>query len=109
MDRTEKNSDPVAIEVSVLPDDNVTKVKPDAQRQGVDARGEMILDFDRTSHGGQGTRELSERAITRYLDEPPFVASEAMLNHFSLEPLELGIGSFLSALHQRGVADHVSG
>jgi len=25
------------------------------------------------------------------------------------EPLELGIGSFLSALHQRGVADHVSG
>ena len=67
----------------------------------------MILDFDRTSHGGQGTRELGERAITRSLDESPFVAGETRLDQFSLEPFELGVGGFLGALHQRGVADHI--
>jgi hypothetical protein len=49
------------------------------------------------------------RAIARCLDKSPFVAGEAGLDQFSLEPLELGIGGFLSALHQRGVTDHVGG
>ena len=31
------------------------------------------------------------------------------LEYFALQTLELGIGGFLSALHQRGVADHVGG
>src|SRR5215831_19183494 len=69
----------------------------------------MILYLNRTSHGGQGTRELDERAITRGLDQSPVVAGQAGLYQFSLEPLELGVCGFLSALHQRGVTDHVSG
>src|SRR5262245_27484628 len=68
----------------------------------------MILYLNRTSHGGQGTRELDERAVTRGLDQSPVVAGEARLDYFALQPLELGIGGFLSALHQRGVTDHVS-
>jgi hypothetical protein len=31
------------------------------------------------------------------------------LDQFSLEPLELGVGGFLSALHERGVTNHVGG
>ena len=69
----------------------------------------MIWYLNRASHGGQGTRELDERAVTRGLDKPPFVVGKAGLDQFSLEPFELGIRSFLSALHQRRVTDHVSG
>jgi hypothetical protein len=58
----------------------------------------MILYLERASHGGQGTRELGERAVTRSLDEPALVAGEAGRNQFSLEPLELGVGGFLSTL-----------
>jgi hypothetical protein len=69
----------------------------------------MILYLNRASHGGQGTRELDERAITRSLDESPFVAEEAGFEQFSLEPLELDVCRFPSALHQRRVTDHVGG
>ena len=69
----------------------------------------MILYLNRASHGGQGTRELDESAITRCLDKSPFVAGEARLDQFPLEPLKLGIGGFLSALHERGIPDHVGG
>jgi hypothetical protein len=65
--------------------------------------------LNRASHGVQGTRELGQRAITRCLDEPPFMPGEARLDQFSLEPLELGVGGFFSTLHQRGVTDHVDG
>jgi hypothetical protein len=37
------------------------------------------------------------------------VAGEAWLDQFSLEPLELGVGGFFGPLHERGIADHVSG
>jgi hypothetical protein len=69
----------------------------------------MILHLNRASHGGEGTRELCERAITRCFDKSPFVAGEARLDQFSLEPLELGVGGFLVALHQRRVTNHVNG
>jgi hypothetical protein len=69
----------------------------------------MILYLNRASHGGQGTRELDKRAIIRCLDKSPFVAGEAGLDQFPLEPLELGVCGFLSALHQRRVTDHVGG
>ena len=69
----------------------------------------MILYLNRASHGGQGTRELDERAITSCLDKSPVVAGEARLDQFSLEPVELGVCRFLSALHQRRVTDHVGG
>ena len=64
----DSNVDPVAVEVTVLPNDDVTKVEPDPQPEGAAARGKMILYLNRASHGGQGTRELGERAITRCLD-----------------------------------------
>jgi hypothetical protein len=69
----------------------------------------MILYLNRASHGGQGTRELGESAITRSLDKSPFVAGEAGIDQFSLEPLELGVCRFLSALHERGIPDYVGG
>ena len=69
----------------------------------------MILYLNRASRRGYGTRELSERAITLCLDKSSFVAGEARFDQFSLESLELGVGSFLSALHQRGVTDHIGG
>jgi len=69
----------------------------------------MILHLNRASYGGYGAGELDQRPITRCLDQTPFVPREARLDQFSLEPLELGIGSFLGALHQRGVTDHVGG
>jgi hypothetical protein len=69
----------------------------------------MILHLNRASHGGQGTGELGERAVTRGLDKPPLVAADARLDQFSLEPLELGVGTFLVAFHERGIADHVGG
>jgi hypothetical protein len=69
----------------------------------------MILYLNRTSHGGQGTRELRERSITRGLDQAPFVAGETRPDQLSLEPFELGVGGFLIAFHERGIADHVSG
>jgi hypothetical protein len=53
----------------------------------------MILYLERASHGGQGTRELGERAVTRSLDEPALVAGEAGRNQF-----ELGVRGFLSTL-----------
>ena len=59
------NVDAVAVEVTVRPNDDVTKVEPDAQLEGTAAGGEMILDLNRASHGGQGARELGERAIPR--------------------------------------------
>jgi hypothetical protein len=49
------------------------------------------------------------RAVTRGLDKSPFVAGEAGLDQFSLETLELGIGGFFVAFHERGITDHVSG
>jgi hypothetical protein len=49
------------------------------------------------------------RSIARCLDKSPVVAGEAGLDQFSLEPLELGIGGFLVAFHERGIANHVSG
>jgi hypothetical protein len=49
------------------------------------------------------------RAVTRGLDQSPVVAGEARLDYLALEPLELGVGGFLGALHQRRVTDHVSG
>jgi hypothetical protein len=58
----------------------------------------MILYLNRASHGGQRTRELGERAVTCGLDKSPFVTGEARRNQFSLKPLELGVGGFLSAL-----------
>jgi len=67
----------------------------------------MILHLKRTSHGRQGTRELDERAITRGLDQSPVVAGEARPDYFALQPLELGVGGFLSALHHRRVTNHV--
>ena len=67
----------------------------------------MILHLNRAFHGGQRTRELGVRAITRCLDKSPFVSGEAGLDQFSLEPLELGVGGLLSALHQRRVTDHI--
>src|SRR5215467_1881050 len=69
----------------------------------------MILYLNRASHGGQGTYELGECAITSGLDQSPVVAGEARLDYFALEPLELGVCGFLSALHQRSVTDHVGG
>jgi hypothetical protein len=69
----------------------------------------MILYLNRASHGGQGTGELDERAITRGLDQSSVVAGEARLDYLTLQPLELGIGSFLVALHQRRVTNHVGG
>jgi hypothetical protein len=105
----DSNVDPVAVEFTVLPNDNVTKVDPDAQTEGTSARGEMILYLNRASHRGQGTCELDERAITRCLNKSPFVAAEAGLDQFSLEPLELGVSGFLGALHERGITNHVSG
>src|SRR6516162_820850 len=41
--------DPVAVEFTVLPNDNVTKVEPHAQLQRTAARGEMILHLNRAS------------------------------------------------------------
>jgi hypothetical protein len=67
----------------------------------------MILYLNRTSHGGQGTGELGERAVTCSLDKPPFVTAEARLDQFSLEPLELGVGGFFRSLHERGITNHV--
>jgi hypothetical protein len=92
-----------------LPNDNVTKVKSYAQSKGTAARDEMILHLNRAFHGGQRTRELGVRAITRRLDKSPLVSGEAGFDQFSLEPLELGIGGFLVAFHQRGIANHVGG
>src|ERR1700756_2829327 len=60
--------DPVAVEFTVLPYDNVTKVEPDTKPEGTVARSKMILYLKRASHGGQGTRELNECAITRCLN-----------------------------------------
>jgi hypothetical protein len=37
------------------------------------------------------------------------VAGEARLDQFSLEPLELGVGGFFVAFHERGITDYVSG
>jgi hypothetical protein len=56
-----------------------------------------------------GLANLDERAVTRCLGKSPVVAGEARLDQFSLEPLELGIGRFFVAFHERGIADHVSG
>src|SRR4029450_9955663 len=39
----DSNVGPVAVKVAVLPDDNITKIEPDAQLQGTVGRGEMIL------------------------------------------------------------------
>src|ERR1700746_2033354 len=86
------NVDPVAVEFTVLPNDNVTKVEPDPQPEGTSARSEMILYLNRASHSGKGTRELYERAITRGLDQPPVVAGEGRLDQFALETLKLGVG-----------------
>jgi hypothetical protein len=58
----------------------------------------MILHLNCASHGGQETRELGERAVTRRLDKSPFVAGEARRNQFSLKPLELAVGGFFGAL-----------
>ncbi len=69
----------------------------------------MILYLNRASHGGEGTRELGERAIACCLDKSPIVPGEARLDQFSLEPLELGVGGFLVAFHERGITDHVGG
>jgi hypothetical protein len=69
----------------------------------------MILHLNRASHSDKGARELNERAITRCLDKPPFVAGETRLDQFSLEPLELGVRGFLGALHERGITDYVGG
>src|SRR6516225_5179166 len=104
--KPDRNVDPVAVEVSVLPNDNVTKVEPDAQPEGTAARGEMILYLDRTSHGSQGTCELGESAITRGLDKSPFVAGQAGLDRLSHEPFELGVGGFFGPFHKSGIADH---
>ena len=49
--QSDSNVDPVAVKVTVLPNDNVTKVEPDAQRQGTAARGEMNLYLNRASRG----------------------------------------------------------
>src|SRR6267378_6688097 len=38
----DRNVDPVAVEFTVLPNDNVTKVDPDAQTEGTAARAEMV-------------------------------------------------------------------
>src|ERR1700730_17663782 len=50
----DSNVNPVAVEFTVLPNDNVTKVDPDAQPEGTAARGEMILHLNRAPHGGKG-------------------------------------------------------
>jgi len=105
----DSNVDPVAVKFTVRPNDNVTKVEPDAQPEGTATRGKTVLRLNRASHGVQGTRELDKRAITRCLNKSPFVAGEARLDQFSLEPLELGVGGFLCALHQRTVTDYVGG
>ena len=69
----------------------------------------MILYLNRAFHGRQGTGELGERAITRCFDKAAFVAGEASLDQFSLEPLERGVGGFLIAFHKRGITGQVSG
>src|SRR6476660_5242663 len=51
----DRNVDPVAVEFTILPNDNVTKVDPDAQTEGTAARAEMVLYLNRASHSGQGT------------------------------------------------------
>jgi hypothetical protein len=48
------------------------------------------------------------RSIARGLDKPTFVAGETRLDQFSVEPIELGVGGFLVAFHERGIAHHVS-
>ena len=48
----------------------------------------MILYLDRAFYGGQGTRKLRERAVTRSLDEAALVAGKAGRNQFALEPLD---------------------
>jgi hypothetical protein len=58
----------------------------------------MILYLNRAFHGSQRTREFGERAVTRSLDKSPFVAGEARRNQFSLKPLELSVGRFLSVM-----------
>jgi hypothetical protein len=37
------------------------------------------------------------------------VTGEAGLDQFPLETLELGVGGFLVAFHERGITDHVGG
>src|ERR1700730_6841339 len=69
----DSNGDPVAVEITILPNDNVTKVEPNAQPQGTTSGREMILYLNRASHGGQRTREFGERAVTRSLDKSSFV------------------------------------
>jgi hypothetical protein len=59
------------------------------------------LHFNRAFHGGQGADELGVRAIACCLDKSPFVAGEAGLDQFSLKPLELGVGGFFVAFHER--------
>ena len=99
--------DPVAKKIAAGSNDYVTKIDPDAQLEAMAARSETILYLNRASHGGQWTGELGECAIARCLDKSSFVAGEAWLDQFSLEPLEPGVGGFLGALHQRRVTDHV--
>jgi hypothetical protein len=37
------------------------------------------------------------------------VVGEARLDYFALQPLELGVGGFVSAFHERGITNHVGG
>src|SRR5215813_11337343 len=72
---------------------------------------DAMLSCISTAHrtAADGLANSAQRAIPRGLDQSPVVAGEARLDYFALQPLELGVGRLLSALHQRRVTDHVSG
>ena len=83
---------------------------PDAQRNALRHRiGERLLKRERGIDRTSGIVEHRVYAIARGLDQAASVAREARLEQVALDPLELGIGGFLRALHQRRVTDHVSG
>lgn len=105
----DRNIDPITVEVTVLPNDDVAEVEPDAQPERTAARGEMILHLDRASRGGKGACELGECTITGRFDKSAFVPGDTGFDQLLLEPLELGVGGFLGALHQRRVTDHIGG
>jgi len=109
-----RDVDAVAINVAAI-GDYVAEIDPDAKPQAAllgeieIAVGHRALNFARTAHSVDHTRELRQHAVAGGLDDPPVMLADLRIDQFAQMRLEAFVRAFLIRTHQARIAHHIGG
>jgi len=102
-----RNINALAINVTLIIDNDIAKVQSDTQLKRAASGCKVILNFNCALQGGHRTGKLGEHAVSCRLDQAALMARQSGLDDLVPKPTNLCIGGLFCAFHHGGIADNV--